>query len=370
MNQETQQSNALAIFNDSSRPLSPVSVTRPVIQWDYDGLSKAIAEAVRRYDIVVTEDTVKDASAMATELNKANGALHEQALRIQKEAMEPIEEFKEQVLSLRRQIKDARQRIVAQIDVFKGSDAREKREILTGLLNKHLDILLSRFEIPDELRPDFTYMLEKAPSNWLTAMGNLTLAATYELELLVAKAKARQSRDITRLAEIDQINLEHLDKHHKITPEDVKDLLPLEDIEWNVGIRRLVTYHVHMYQTQLRREKEVKEKAEQEERNRIEQEQMEITSRAKQEELSAAQAAVPEDTENPQLKSEENARDYATLTCQITAVFVPDMRIPANITQSKMDIIRKRIEGAVKRKLEAAGFTTLESIIVNFVKKD
>lgn len=200
-----------------------VSATPAVIDHDFDALRGKLTEVLESYrSLVVTEDSMKDARAQATELNKLKGRVADRRKEVAKEAAQPIREFEAKAKELEGEVESARQEILQQMARFEKERLDQALAVATEALEKAYD----QSGVLEAFRTADTAELRKMGT--LTAKGALTAAAGRTIDGMVSKCLSRQEKVARRLGELE-IKSSRAGLVSPITREHVEQFLLLED---------------------------------------------------------------------------------------------------------------------------------------------
>lgn len=107
------------------------------ITWNYEELKTELTEALSGYENrVYTEDTIAEAKADKTSLNKLKKTINDERIRREKEYMKPFDTFKSQVKEICSLIDGASTKISDQLDIFEEKRLAEKKEEITKVFEK------------------------------------------------------------------------------------------------------------------------------------------------------------------------------------------------------------------------------------------
>ena len=134
--------------NENFKAELQISTQLPVITGNMDEIKTELAIQLKQFDLIVDEDSVKIAKAMATKINKLSEKIKTIRIAKTKELMAPIKAFEKQANELTSLCQESRQKLLSQLKVF---DDKVKAECLI-LLEKERDILYSKYEIKDEFK--------------------------------------------------------------------------------------------------------------------------------------------------------------------------------------------------------------------------
>ena len=140
--------------------ITPLKRPEP-IRWNYTELKAELIEKVGFYEtLVYTDDQIKDAKADRANLNKLKKALNDERLRLQREYMEPFDEFKRQVDDLIATIDKPAAMIDKQVKAYEESKRAEKE--------KEIRDYLVGFKLPFGIDPQRLF-----ETRWLNATASM-----------------------------------------------------------------------------------------------------------------------------------------------------------------------------------------------------
>lgn len=178
-----------------------IRATLPTFQGNFEEVKIKLSEGLKLYEIGVTADNLKDANAMATELNKLSGELDKLRKEKVKEVSAPIKEFEDKVKELVGMCQDSRQKILEQVKVFEDAERAKCLE----LLKKEASGVWAKLGIRDEfLKPQIA---DLAILSNLTATGNLTAKAKNEVWDRISAVKSMQDKCDMRLLQLENASL-------------------------------------------------------------------------------------------------------------------------------------------------------------------
>ena len=168
-----------------------------VIDTNYEAVRAQLETEIAKYDIVVTVDTVKDAKAMATQLNKLKGEIATRRKEEVAKASEPVRAFEAKVKSLEAMCEDGRQKILSQVAAFEEVTLKVAAEELA----KYLAESYAKQGVTDEFQTAKVDDLVKLGA--LTATGNLTKGAREAVAARVGECQIQQQRTALRLSQLE-----------------------------------------------------------------------------------------------------------------------------------------------------------------------
>lgn len=251
-----------------------VKTVPAVIDADYESYRDYLKTEIAKYDIVVTEDTVKDAKALATKLNKVKSEIADKRKAAVAAASEPVKAFEAKVKELETMCEDGRQRILSQVSAFESATLKLAESELKGFL---VDCYRSQ-GVTEEFQTATVDDLVKLGA--LTGTGKLAKAARDAVIARVGECVNKQQRTALRLSQLE--NQSHRSGlHSPLTREHVAGILfCVDEGEYQSNLENLIN-------RELERQKETLARADQ-----IRQE--EAAKQAPVEAQPVAQQAAPE----------------------------------------------------------------------------
>lgn len=327
-----------------------------VIEFDFDKLKAEITEHVKQYDVVVTSDTVKDAKKVAADLNKQANELDRMRKDKIAEVSAPIKEADGRLKELVGLYKDGYVRITDQVKVFDDETRKEAHR----LLELQRDACWEELAVEPEFRRAEFEDLVKLTA--LTAKGNLSAAAGNAINERCRDDLMLQQRTEKRLLELENRSYKAGLKE-PLTRDHVEHFLFHENDQYESSLDRI-----------LQAETQRQERIEAAERERQEREAERAKQKAEAEkEIEARRQA--EENEQARAGGEESAHpDPAPTKVDRAPEPTPEPPAPApagkvawNVTcQFRVEcgshIPQEAIENELRRVLEKAGVTTLESV--------
>ena len=178
-----------------------IKATLPTFQGNFEEVKIKLSEGLKLYEFGVTADNLKDANAMATELNKLSNELDKLRKEKVKEVSAPIKEFEDKVKELVSMCQDSRQKILEQVKVFEDAERAKCLE----LLKKEASEVWEKLGIRDEfIKPQIA---DLAILSNLTTTGNLTAKAKNEVWDRINAIKSTQDKCDMRLLQLENDSL-------------------------------------------------------------------------------------------------------------------------------------------------------------------
>jgi len=172
-----------------------VTSTPAVIDTNYEALKARINEEMERYDIVVTEDTVKDAKKSMADLNKLKGKLAARRKEEIATASEPVKAFDQKFRELEEICETARQRISEQAKKFEAETLVKAQALIDAEIQAQYGEL--------EIRNEFRNASVTALLTHLTPKGALSSVGRKAVTAEVSECQAAQSRCDLREANLE-----------------------------------------------------------------------------------------------------------------------------------------------------------------------
>ena len=104
-----------------------VSQNTGTIEWNYEELKANLSESLKKYNQVVTPETIKDAKSDMALLNKVDKAIGDKAKEVKALYCAPYLVFADQAKELQGMVKNARTQIDMQVKAFDEAEKNEKR---------------------------------------------------------------------------------------------------------------------------------------------------------------------------------------------------------------------------------------------------
>jgi hypothetical protein len=125
-----------------------ITSSLPVIKGNLEVIKQELVNELKQFDLIVDEDSIKTAKAMATKINKISKDID--ILRINEVAKlsSPIKKFEKEAKSLSLICQESRQKLLSQVKVFEDI---QKKDILK-LLNVELENTYKKYDVIGEYR--------------------------------------------------------------------------------------------------------------------------------------------------------------------------------------------------------------------------
>ncbi|WP_435102279.1 DUF1351 domain-containing protein [Arhodomonas sp. AD133] len=339
---------------------------------NFEQLQQALQERLSQYETVVSEDGVKAAKASATEINKLKGELAKRRKAAADDAKAPIRDFEDRMKSLEGQCEEARRMILDQVDQYED----RRREIADERIRAERDRQWERFDVDEDHRRATCDDLVKLGA--LTAKDNLTKATAVEIERRCQADRERQNMVSRRLLELEARSY-RAGLSAPLTRDHIHQWLEADEETYERELSRILEAEVAR---QEQAERRMREQMEREARQRQEHERAEQERRAReqaQQERASADptpesprsadvrpmppaatddpesASTPE-TPGDQPESTEEGTEAVAVTCLFRTA------VPTWVTDDML-------KSEVRRRLAAAGFTSLDAVTVERPRK-
>ena len=170
-----------------------VKTTLPRIEANFDVVKKQLVNCLKSYDVIITEDTVKDGKSMASAINKIKKAIKDQERKALEDILGPTNEFKEKVKELMDIAEEARNKIINQVSIY---EDRTKKEIECKIKEYLVDSIES-FNLREKYR--YIDISDLVKLSAVTKTNNLTTATINAIKGRVAEAKSLQLEEDARI---------------------------------------------------------------------------------------------------------------------------------------------------------------------------
>lgn len=161
------------------------------ILFNYEELKTELSEKIKMYEtLVYTDEQVKDAKADKANLNKLKKALNDERIRLEKEYMEPFNDFKSKINELIAIIDKPVKIIDKQVKEFEEKKKQDKLEAVK--------VMWSECEVPDGLTFDKIY-----DAKWLNSSTSMK-----SIQESMNNAIERYNQDIVTLSNLPEFGFE------------------------------------------------------------------------------------------------------------------------------------------------------------------
>lgn len=312
--------------------LITIKTSPAAIDANFEKAESHLKKELKKYDVVVTLETLPGGKQLATELNKTATDIDKKRKEAVAEASAPIKLFDAKMKSLVDLCKNGRVKILEQIKVFEDKTRREVEDLLLDLRAE----LWRKYDVKEEFtRAEFDDLI--ILSN-ITATGSLAKKAKTELEQRVNADKQKQDMIERRLLVLENESYK-AGLSAPLTRVHVNSFLFAEDETYSRMLAEMIESEK---QRQIVTEEAVRQ------RTLREQQQDQV----KQQPVTA-KAAEPASEEKPAYV--KPAAPVGQVMHVIQATF--EVPVPENIDVS-------RVVAKLKAVMEDAGITTLKEIKV------
>lgn len=215
-------------------------------------LKKELAIYLAKYDIEVTEDTEKDCSKMATELNKLAGNLDKKRKETATIIKKPADELKIAIDELIAIVQEKRAAILDGVNIFK----QKRFETIRNLLKARLNVLYIENKIKEKYR---TLDIEPLVVEGSLAKVALSKNAIESLESMVKRVALLQSQVEIRTLEL-KIKCDNAGLITPIELDEVQNII--ENENYNELLESMINKRVEL-QEQVKRQLEQQEQRKQ-----------------------------------------------------------------------------------------------------------
>lgn len=120
------------------------------IEWNYEELKANLQESLKKYNQVVTFETIKDAKSDMALLNKVDKAIGEKMKEIKSLYCAPYIQFEAQAKELKQMVLSTRSQIDEQVKMFDEQEKAEKKELIIAYFNEKQFSLVGLERLFDE----------------------------------------------------------------------------------------------------------------------------------------------------------------------------------------------------------------------------
>ncbi|WP_428398230.1 DUF1351 domain-containing protein [Marinobacter salarius] len=333
--------------------LITINNTPALVEVNFEELKKHLATELEKYNVVVTQDTVKDAKSLATELNKTKAEIAKRKKEEYDRATAGANQFKDSMKELETMCEEGRKSLLVQVQKFED----ETRQLASDLLKAMRNELWSHSGVAEEFqRAQYDDLVNLSA---VTAKGNLTAGAKSKIEARVNADKALQDQTEMRLLKLENQSYK-AGLSAPLTRSHVEHFLFDEDDTYQQKLDGLMKSELgreevaqNAMRAKMEREQQEKEQAAQRQREREER------AAAAQAE---AQRTVPDQPEQEATPGQPVASEQEPEPAQPGRVPVTvQCTFNVNVTASTTDAA---IEAELRRVLEKAGIKTLDTVEV------
>lgn len=278
------------------------------IKTNTEQLKKELVSYLAKYDVEVTEDTEKDCSKMATELNKLSLDLDKKRKATASIIKKPADDLKIAVDELISIVQEKRSLILKGVDTFK----QKRFELIRQLLKSKIEELYNLNNVSSKYQ---VCNIETLVVEGSLSKVSLSKSAVDSLELMVMKVKKLE--DEVTIREV-QLALK-CDNAGLITPIELDEVQNIiEDSDYNEKLEAIINKRLDL-------QEQVKKQLEQQEQRKQELLQQEELKQQKQKEI---------ESQKEQLKVLEKQKETGKKIVKIIATF--EVEVNADVSVLKV----------------------------------
>ena len=211
-----------------------ITATLPSFSGNFEDVKSQLKDNVKKYDIIVTAESVADSKKIATSLNKLSQMVEDLKKEKVIEVSSPVEIFKNQMKELVDIIQESRGKITSQVKRF---EDESKRECLV-LLEEYRDEMYETVGLENRYRTVDVNKLAILTS--MTATGKLTSKALDGVDNMVMSAKSLQDRYKIRVLELNSRSAKSgLDPY--ITEDKIQGFAHKDDSEYEEELEKMIS---------------------------------------------------------------------------------------------------------------------------------
>ena len=174
-----------------------------------ENVSEFLDENLKKYEVVVSEDAVKDAKKDMAELNKIKKSIKDVAKKAIDEYMEPVAVFKEKLKEIEEKITSTREFLGSQVQKYENKRKEEIREIIDNYISTVLN-LDGHSDLIEKVNPN-----EFVKLSAVTASGKLAKATK---ELIDTKIK-----ELVAEKEMEELRKQQEEMQKQLEKEKIKN---------------------------------------------------------------------------------------------------------------------------------------------------
>lgn len=319
-----------------------IESTPALISVNYEEIKEGLLREVKKYDVVVTEDTVKDAKKLATKLNATKNYINTRFKEEITKASAPLLKADEEKKELAGICEEGRQKILVQIAKFD----EKTREVARELLAAERESAWQKHGVNDEFRR--AEYSDLAIVSAVTKSGNLAASARESLAARIRDDKALQEQTERRLLVLENQSYK-AGLTAPLTRDHVNFFLFSDDATYENELKRVLAAEVDR-----------QKKSEEAMRERMDREQKARQKESEQQQEPPSAGPVPADNgPAPVEVSAAEPAPEATRGQPSSTVITCEFHVDVDPAVSEADIKQKFID-----KMREAGFTTLASVTV------
>ena len=319
--------------------LIKIESTPALLSVNFDEVRAQLSTELKKYDVVVTQDTVKDAKALITELNKTKKEISDKRKEVVAAVSAPVKAFDTQMKELEAMCTAGGQSVRDQIAKF---ETETKAVAMEKCIN-HLEATWDKLEVEPSFRS--AKIDDLVNLSTLTAKGNLTGKVQSAIQERVMQNKALQDQTDMRLLKLENESYKAglsapLDRGH------VESFLFDDEESYQAKLARL-------FQGELKREQIAQENM----RRKIEQEQQQAQS-------APETVADPEPEPEPATVQEQAPHVEPTPIVPSQAGHIPVLLTCTFKSKMNPRLTDEQAKEMLRARLEDAGITTLDTITI------
>lgn len=277
--------------------------TLPELSGNFDEVRAYFVEELKKYDVVVTLETLPDAKKLATELNKAATEVKNRGKVVSTEAAAPIKLFDDRVKELAQLLLDARTKLTEQVKTFEDETRAKALAALQAYLVEQGSA--------KGIRPQFQRATvdDLANLSTLTGTGKLAAKPKAEVDARIAADLALQQQTDMRLVMLENESLK-AGLAAPLTQNHVELFLYEPDDVYKMRLD-------HLFEAELQREVKARAAAEQraadEQRRNAEAQQRAAEQKARADQMAEQNRLLQEQQEKQrqQQQQEQHQRELA-----------------------------------------------------------
>lgn len=318
-----------------------VDIKLPVITNNFEVVKIQLVDELKKYDLIVDEDSVKTAKSMATDINKLKKTIDDLRKSKVKDMSAPIKEFEIKAKKLTSLCEESRQKLLTQVKVF---DDKQKEKCLE-LVSAYKNEIETKFEIKEGFEIEIPFDL--AIISNLTKTG-ISKKARDTIEDRVLSAKNFQDKIEKRLLSLPSICFEN-GLMTALTTENINHfLMDRDDSSYHSKLLSLIKNEVTRQEKyKLMIEEKAKKEAEA---------KANVKNEVKQEIIKPAKIEIePKPLSISELQKQAN-------TAPITKNSIKRYTVTATFEIEANESIESKLESMLLKKFEQACFKKIPEI--------
>lgn len=271
-------------------------------------LKQELTKYLAKYDVEVTEDTEKDCSKMATELNKLAKTLDDKRKETASIIKKPADELKIAVDELISIVQNKRTAILEGVNVFK----QKRFDFIRTLLKAKIEELYAQYKVSEKYQ---VCNIETLVVEGSLAKVQLSKSALESLEFMVIKVKKLEDEVTIREMQLE-LKCQNAGLITPIELNEVQNII--EDADYDVKLETMIQKRIEL-------QEQVKKQLEQQEQRKQELLQQEELKKQQQEES---------ESQKEQLKILEKQKETGKKIVKIIAIF--EVEVNADVSDLKV----------------------------------